>query len=78
MQLPATISQGEHVIDMLSSREGRALNSSSLSGKGSLRGDFPPGRRDFGPFSWEGRSLKKGSRLGGHGPVRVLLGYRYN
>ena len=42
------------------SRERRAVKGFSLLGKG-LLGDSLPGRRDYGSFSQEGRSLKKGS-----------------
>lgn len=41
-------------------RGGRAVKSPSLSGKGGLLGDPPPGRRDYGPFSQGGGPLKKG------------------
>lgn len=64
MQLPRAISKGSMCMHALP-REGKAVKSLSLLGKGGLYGDPPPGRRDFGPFSQEGRSLKKGSLCNG-------------
>ena len=68
-------------------RERRAVKGSSLSGEGGLCGDSPPGRRDSGPFSQGGRSLKKGSLyIGGRrrsflrvqwGPCILLVMYIY-
>ena len=68
-------------------RERRAVKGSSLSGEGGLCRDSPPGRRDFGPFSQEGGSLKKGSLyIGGRrrsflriqwGPCILLVMYIY-